>query len=33
MVKLVNRSVDHYGRDSVPRIKAYLRQFKDGEIE
>jgi hypothetical protein len=33
MVKLVNRSVDHYGRDAIPRIKAYLRQFKDGEIE
>lgn len=33
MLKLVNRSVDHYGRDAIPRIKAYLRQFKDGEIE
>ena len=33
MVKLVNRSVDHYGKDAIFRIKAYLRQFKDGEIE
>jgi hypothetical protein len=33
MVKLVNSSAKAYGMDSVPRIKAYLRQFKDGEIE
>jgi hypothetical protein len=33
MVKLVNGSVDAYGRDAIPRIKTYLRQFKDGEIE
>lgn len=33
MIKLVNRSVDYYGKDAIPRIKAYLRQFKDGEIE
>jgi hypothetical protein len=33
MIKLVNRSEKEYGKDSIPRIKAYLRQFKDGEIE
>ena len=33
MIKLVNGSATHYGKDALPRIKAYLRQFKDGEIE
>ena len=33
MIKLVNGSAKAYGKDSIPRIKAYLRQFKDGEIE
>ena len=33
MVKLVNGSASIYGRDAIARIKAYLRQFKDGEIE
>ena len=27
MIKLVNGSATHYGRDAISRIKAYLRQF------
>jgi len=33
MIKLLNGSATHYGRDAIPRIKAYLWQFKDGAIE
>jgi len=33
MIKLINGSASIYGRDAIPRIKAYLRQFKDKEIE
>lgn len=33
MIKLINSSASIYGRDAIPRIKAYLRQFKDKEIE